>query len=102
MRIVPVPSGIILVEAGRVTMSATVYNSPLRRVMFASFFALIACGMTFYVILCLGIMASLVLRGWNPANSTVLQSALTRVAIPVSLLAAGVAFVFTLRRPTAS
>ncbi len=70
-----------------------------RRVLFASLFALVACGMSFYVMLCLGIMANLARRGWNPANSLALQFALRRVAVPASLLVAGVVFVFTVRRP---
>jgi hypothetical protein len=78
-------------------VSATSDNLLLRRLLFAVVFALIACGMTFYLCLCLGIMADLVLRGWNPANSTVLQSALKNLAFPLSVVAAAVVFAVTAR-----
>jgi hypothetical protein len=75
-----------------------------RRVLFAALFAFFACGMTFYLFLCLGIMADLVLRGWNPANSTGLQTMLRTLAVPISLLAGCVVFAITVRRrpPTAN
>lgn len=72
-------------------------NSVLR-VVFSLFLALIACGMSFYVILFLSLMVMAVTHQANPATTPSLQANLKYFVVPLSLVVGAAVFVATLSR----
>jgi ABC-type glycerol-3-phosphate transport system permease component len=74
-------------------------ESRTRRLLFALFFAFVAMGLTFYLFLFAGLMTELFLHPLhlNPAMMTGLEHVLRTIALPMSVVAAVVVFVFTAR-----
>ncbi len=73
-------------------------NSLLWRVVFSLFLALVACGMSFYVILFLSLMVTAITHQANPAMAPSLQANLRYIVLPLCVLAGAAVFVITLRR----
>ena len=70
----------------------------LKRIAWALFFALVACGITFYVVIFLGLMVNVFTRGVNPVNAPTLNDALRRFALPASLAIAVAMFALAMTR----
>ncbi len=73
-------------------------NSLLWRVVFSLFLAIVACGMSFYLILFLSLTASVLTHQANPAMSLSLQSNLRYIVLPLSVAAGAAMFVISMRR----
>ena len=70
----------------------------MKRFFFALFLALVAAGVSFYLILFCGLSFYLFVKGINPTEAPGLLSALRTVALPVSLALGVVVFILGLRR----
>lgn len=73
-------------------------HSLVWRVVFSLFVALVACGMSFYVILFVSLTIMAITHQANPATTPNLQANLRHIVLPVSLLASATVFVVSLRR----
>jgi TRAP-type C4-dicarboxylate transport system permease small subunit len=74
------------------------YRSLVWRVVFSLFLAVIACGMSFYVILFVSLTIMAITHQANPATTPTLQANLRYIVLPISALASVAVFVITLRR----
>lgn len=69
-----------------------------KRFVLAAFFALVACGLSFYVLLFPALAYFRISGGANPAMATGLQATLRHVLLPVSIAVGAFVFLVTLRR----
>jgi hypothetical protein len=69
-------------------------NSKIKRVLLALFFALVACGVSFYLISSIGLAVTLVAGPRHPVTSPGLQHVLRVFAAPVSILLGVIAFAY--------
>ncbi len=72
--------------------------SLLARILFSAFLGIVACGMSFYVILFLTLAVSALTHQANPASTPGLQGNLTHIVLPTSLLLGVGVFVFSMMR----
>jgi TRAP-type C4-dicarboxylate transport system permease small subunit len=63
--------------------------------VFSLFVAFVVCGISFYLLLFVSLMAEAVMRGVNPAATPGLQAGLRQIALPISLGLAVVAFLLS-------
>jgi TRAP-type C4-dicarboxylate transport system permease small subunit len=66
--------------------------------MLSVFLALVACGMSFYVILFGALMLFVLKHPLNPPDAPHLQAALRYFAVPISVVSAIVVFLFSFSR----
>lgn len=76
-------------------------NSAGKRLLVSVFLAAAAGGLTFYLIMFVGLMATLFTSGTNPAQAPGLNGVLRMLAVPVCLVVAVLAFVAGQRRRVA-
>ena len=60
-------------------------TSRLKRVLFSLFFAVVACGISGYVLVFTGVMGTLLHRGLNPTETPGLNAALRNFVLPFSV-----------------
>ncbi len=72
-------------------------RSILARVLFALFLAIVACGMSFYVILFASLTIAALTHGRNPATTPELQAGLRFIVLPLSVLIGAAVFFLSLR-----
>jgi TRAP-type C4-dicarboxylate transport system permease small subunit len=70
----------------------------VKRLLFALFLALVACGISFYVVLFCSLGFYLFIKGLNPVEAPGLVAGLRHVALPVSAALGVLAFIFGIRR----
>jgi TRAP-type C4-dicarboxylate transport system permease small subunit len=70
----------------------------VKRYIICAFFALVVCGVSFYLAYFIGLIYSAATGPLNPANSSALQATLRQFALPISLGLAIVTFVVALFR----
>jgi hypothetical protein len=70
----------------------------VKRLLFAAFLGLVACGISFYLILFCSLSFYLFIKGVNPAEAPGLLAALRHVALPISAALGVLAFLVGLRR----
>ncbi len=72
--------------------------SLLARILFSLFLAIVACGMSFYVILFVTLAVSALTHQANPASTPALQGNLKHIVLPISLLLGAGVFVLSMMR----
>lgn len=70
----------------------------MKRFFLSLFFALVGCGVTFYMILFCSLVFHLFVEGANSTEAPGLVAALRHIALPVSAITGAVVFVLALRR----
>jgi hypothetical protein len=73
-------------------------NSFWRRALFSTFLALIACGMSFYVILFLTLAVRAITHQANPATTPALQADLKHVVLPFSVVVGTAVFLASFKK----
>jgi TRAP-type C4-dicarboxylate transport system permease small subunit len=73
-------------------MDSRKQSSPFRRAVFSLFLAIVACGMSFYLILFVSLTVMSVTHHANPAETPGLQAALRDIVLPISVGVSAVTF----------
>ncbi len=72
--------------------------SVLTRFFFSLFLGIVACGMSFYVILFVSLAVTALTHRTNPASTPALQNNLEHIVLPLSLALGAVVFIFSMMR----
>lgn len=70
----------------------------VRRLLVSGFFAVVACGLSFYVFYFIGLIYTTVAGAVDPANTHPIQAGLRHIALPLSVGLAVVVFVLAFIR----